>query len=416
MVHQDLHLTEKQVLLPGIVLSMNLLTMDLISLSAYIKEKALDNPLIELDERMIEVSFDPEAYSRIAASQASIQQYVCECIGESSVSREVALVAEYLASCLDPDGYLDLEGVPSLPYMDEAIALIQSFSPAGIGARSLSECLIIQLNQQGRLTPELEFLCRNCLEDISKYRTNEIARRIGKGREETIDLIDVIRHLDPKPAAHLNNHQTVNIIPEIKVIEVGDCLIAALNDSAMPVINMAKFEFDRSVRDSTVSSYIREKTREVQSLIRAVDFRRATLLAIAQKIVDIQEEALRHGKGSMKPLRMRDIALLLNVSPSTVSRACAGKYMEYKGRVFPLSDFFSSVLPGRYGDVSSVMIRNVIAEIIGFEDHSHPLSDERICNELELSGFVVSRRTVAKYRSMMNIPSSNERHRRYMEA
>jgi len=342
------------------------------------------------------------------------------------VSRKLA---EFIAGNLDPDGYLrvsleELAGMLGVPMAEaeRAVALVQRLEPAGIGARSLQECFKLQLlrmlaaggEQQPAIGRALGVVER-AFDDLLHQRWERITRQLGLSLDEVREVIEVLRHLDPRPGLQLGPADNVVIEPDVVVSKVEGEWQVALADDGFPRLRLSS-RYVGMLRagavDSEVASYLRERMRAALWFLRSVDQRQNTILRVARAIVQRQSGFLDHGLGHLRPLVLRDIADDIGMHESTVSRVVTNKHMATPRGVLPFKFFFHSAISHAVeGDISSLVVRDKIKELIATEDPRRPLSDARVARQLNRLGIRIARRTVAKYREEMGIPSSEQRRR-----
>ncbi|NLB52026.1 MAG: RNA polymerase factor sigma-54 [Syntrophomonadaceae bacterium] len=333
-------------------------------------------------------------------------------------------IGEYLIGNIDNNGYLNisLEEVSNycnvtVEETEEVLKAIQSFAPAGIGARDLAECLKLQLKSYGKQSAVVERIIDDYLEEVAKGRLSKIAREMNIPVQQVQDICDLIRTLDPKPGLQYSNNDAVKyIIPDIFVEKIDGQYIVVVNDFQYG--NLAVNNTYRKILrqpeafSEETKKYLDEKLGSALWLIRSIEQRRMTLYKVARCIVDIQTDFLDHGVHHLKPLTLRQVADLVEVHESTVSRATANKYIQTPQGLLEMKYFFSTAVKC-YGnsEKSSKSIKHTLEEIIAQEDAASPLSDEAIVKQLEEKGIKISRRTVAKYRQELNIPSAMSRKR-----
>ncbi len=338
-------------------------------------------------------------------------------------------VAEFIAGNLDPDGFLrvsldDLAASLDVPLADaeRALELVQSLEPAGIGARSLQECFRLQLARkletaataQPAITQALKVL-DYCFDDLLHQRWERITRQLGLSLEDVRKVIEVLKHLDLRPGLQLGQADNVVIEPDVVVTKVEGEWRVALADDGFPRLRLSS-RYVRMLRarsvDSEAASYLRERMRAALWFLRSVEQRQNTILRVARAIVQRQSGFLDHGLPHLRPLVLRDIADDIGMHESTISRVVTNKHMATPRGVFPFKFFFHSAISHAVeGDISSVVVRDRIKELIATEDPRRPLSDARVARQLNRLGIRIARRTVAKYREEMGIPSSEQRRR-----
>jgi RNA polymerase sigma-54 factor len=350
----------------------------------------------------------------------SLQQKLIEQVRLSELDDEGRTVAELVIGNIDDYGYLqasleELSATTSLPMerLLEVLRVIQSFHPAGVGARSLQECLMLQLERQGR-QESLEYrIIRDCMEALGKRRIPEIARKLDSNVDEVQEAFARIAQLDPRPGrAYLpdSNHY---ILPEVFVQKVGDEFVVTTSDDYVPhlrISNLYKDLMAQSDSPAEVREYIREKIRAGKFLIKSLHQRQQTILNIAREIVNRQREFMEHGVAFLKPLTMAQVAEVVGVHETTVSRAVSGKYIQTPQGIFEMKYFFTSGIQTVSGvNISNTSVKDMIADMIKAEDTSKPLSDEEIVKILSEKGIKIARRTVAKYRAELSILPSHLR-------
>ena len=322
---------------------------------------------------------------------------------------------------IDDDGYLvasidEIAAMGDWPEteVERVLAVVQAFDPIGVAARDLQECLLIQLKHLGLENTPSEIIVRDHIRLLQKHQVPELARAMGMGVEELKEHIDIVTHLDPKPGARHTSLQSHYVIPDVYISKVEDQYVAMLNDEGMPQLRISpvyRRMLDKSSNNSTETrSYVKEKFRSALWLIKSVDQRQKTIHKVATSIINFQREFLDHGIEHLRPLVLRDVANDIGMHESTVSRVVNNKYMHTPQGVFEMKYFFHSGIHSAYGEsVSSVTIKQRIKKIVGDEDPQKPLSDSRIVGLLQSDGLVLARRTIAKYREELRIPTSSQR-------
>ncbi|HSL20706.1 MAG TPA: RNA polymerase factor sigma-54 [Vicinamibacterales bacterium] len=322
---------------------------------------------------------------------------------------------------LDDDGYLVASvdeiaamGNWSVPDVERALQHVQTFDPIGVAARDLQECLTLQLRHVGLAGTITEKIVTDHLKLLQNHQVPEIARRLGVTVDELKEHIEVVRNLDPKPGSRYNPSQSQYVIPDVYVVKVEDRYEVFLNEEGLPQLRISPVYrrlLDKSgdASDET-RAYVKDKFRSALWLIKSVDQRQKTIHKVATSIVNFQKEFLDHGIEYLRPLVLRDVANDIGMHESTVSRVVNNKYMHTPQGVFEMKFFFHSGISSSYGEsVSSVTIKQRIRKIIENEDPRKPLSDSKIVSILQKEGLILARRTIAKYREELKIPTSNQR-------
>jgi len=322
---------------------------------------------------------------------------------------------------LDDDGYLvasvdEIAAMGSWPIaeVERALRLVQGFDPIGVAARDLQECLSLQIRHLGLEGTPTERIVTEHLRLLQNHQVPELARKLGLPIEELKQYIAVIQHLDPKPGSRYNRPQSQYVTPDVTVVKIEDQYVVVLNEEGLPQLRISP-AYRRLLEKGTENSdetraYVKDKFRSALWLIKSVEQRQKTIYKVATSIVNFQRDFLDHGIEHLRPLVLRDVANDIGMHESTVSRVVTNKYMHTPQGVFEMKFFFHSGISSSYGEsVSSVTIKQRIRKIIENEDPHKPLSDSKIVSLLQKEGLVLARRTIAKYREELKIPTSNQR-------
>jgi RNA polymerase sigma-54 factor len=335
------------------------------------------------------------------------------------------LIATMLVDAIDDDGYLadSLEEicaslapdvVSDVDEVERVLACVQRFDPLGVGARDLSECLLLQLAPFAPDTPGLDLVRRlaaECLEQLGEQDYGTIRRRLGCSAEELETAVALLRSLNPRPGSAADTRPPEYVVPDVFVRRAEDGWRVEMNPAIAPRLRV-NTTYAGCLGRSGEYSTLRSQLQEARWLVKSLEIRNETLIRVARAIVLHQRDFLERGEEGMRPLVLREIAEGLELHESTVSRATTGKYMHTPRGVFEFRYFFSSQVAGSDGEsVSSTAIRARIRKLISEEDPRKPLSDSALTRLLLAEGVEVARRTVAKYRESMGFPSSNERRR-----
>ncbi|MFQ5429002.1 MAG: RNA polymerase factor sigma-54 [Phycisphaerae bacterium] len=299
--------------------------------------------------------------------------------------------------------------------LDAALALLQTLEPVGVGARDLAECLLIQLRAQGDTDPFHAELVEEHLVELAKNMFPVVARKTGRSIDEIKEALKVIGKLNHHPGLLVRTQDVPRISPDILVDynEDGDGYTVRLTRGSSPRLRIAP-HYRRMLQDKSgdkkVREFIRNRIEAAAAIIDAIHYRRERMLELAKVIVDRQRDFFDYGPQFLKVLRMRDLAEEFNCDPSTISRTVDGKYLQCPRGIYPLRMFFTGGTTDDRGEsVSWDSIRAKVKAIIDAEDKSAPLSDDEIAKRLETTGTAIARRTVAKYRAQLNIPSARQR-------
>lgn len=337
-------------------------------------------------------------------------------------------IATAIIDAIDNDGYLacplqdileliDDDREIELDEVEATLHLVQAMEPAGIAARDLKECLLLQLDQYDAVTPwlvEAKALINNNLDLLASHDFNMLTRRMKLSRDELSEVIALIQSLNPRPGNQVQNERIQYVVPDVYVKKVKGAWRVELNSDAMPRlrINANYASMIKRADNSADNSSLKNHLQEARWFIKSLQSRSETLLRVATAIVERQRAFLEYGEEAMKPLVLHDIAETLGMHESTISRVTTRKYMHTPRGIFELKYFFSSHVNTDYGGAaSSTAIRALIKKLIQAEKPEKPLSDSKIAILLSDQGIKVARRTVAKYREAMSIPPSNERKR-----
>ena len=303
---------------------------------------------------------------------------------------------------------------------DELLAVLrrlQQFDPPGIFARDLQECLLIQLNQLDQSTPYLDVavaLVQNFLADIASVEFHKLARKTKLDATDLQQALSLIRSLNPQPGEHLCSNNAEYIVPDVHVDKLSGAWQVRLNNDNLPrlKINQSYASLIKRSDDSAENQYLKNNLVEARWFLRSLESRNDSLMRVATAIVEMQQGFLNHGPVAMRPMVLSDIAQQLDLHESTVSRVTTKKYMATPQGIFELKYFFSShVGTAAGGECSSTAVCAMLKEMISAEQPSKPLSDNKLAALLAEQGIQVARRTVAKYRESINIPSSSQRKR-----
>ena len=445
----SLQLQQKQVLSQRMQQSVEILQMHALALSEYAKELAEENPLLEWTEDVLqaeergekllqklewlqeadeqnrgyyhieqETAEREEADSRFGKKEAqSLREYLLFQINILKIPEDHKKVLRFLAESTAESGYLEADAVESLIeryHLKEKTAArileqFQSLDPAGVGARDLKECLLIQLRQK----ETSELACRiveQHLEELAKNRLSYLAKQCRVTVEEVTRALQEIRACAPKPGSGFRGEEPVGyIVPDILVEQKNGELSVSVNRSATPHLQISA-SYVRMLREGTgaeTTEYISEKLKQAEWALQCISKRENTLQQTAECIVERQKAFFLHKDGQLLPLKLADVAEKLQLHESTVSRAVKEKYLQCERGIFPLHAFFSKAMAAEGEEtVSADSIRRRIRELIAREDKKKPLSDRELTEKLTAEGIQISRRTVAKYRESMEIPGA----------
>ncbi len=358
----------------------------------------------------------------------SLQEHLLWQLNLAPMSDTDRLIAVTLIDCINNQGYLEesLEEVleafdPELDIeLDEVEAVlhrIQQFEPAGVGARDLRECLLLQLHQLDSDTPwlsEAKRLTSDYLDLLGSRDYNQLIRRLKLKEDDLRQVIELIQSLNPRPCSQISANEPEYVVPDVIVRKDNERWLVELNQESMPRlrVNPQYAGFVRRADSSADNTFMRNQLQEARWFIKSLQSRNETLMKVASQIVEHQRGFLEYGDEAMKPLVLHDIAEAVGMHESTISRVTTQKFMHTPRGIYELKYFFSShVSTSEGGECSSTAIRAIIKKLVAAENQKKPLSDSKIAGLLEAQGIQVARRTVAKYRESLGIAPSSERKR-----
>ena len=335
--------------------------------------------------------------------------------------RSVREAAEAIVGNLDDNGYLTqtLEELAeetgcTVADAQEALRVVHTLDPAGVGARDLRECLLLQLSNRGGEGGVAWQIIESHLKMVELKQTKDLAKLLKRPIEHIQIALDIVRHLDPYPGQRYSTPGARQVEPDVYISKDGDDYLIQLNDDDVPQLRLNpqyRKMLDRDQEpDKEVRNYVKDRFTAAIMLMKNIEQRRQTIMKVCQTVVRRQGDFLERGLDELRPMMIKDVAEEIGVHPSTVSRAVAGKYAHTPQGVFELRYFFSEAVQGPSGMATPLLVlKKKVKKMIDEEDHSHPLTDEQITDRLQAEGIQVTRRTVAKYREDMRIPSTHQR-------
>jgi RNA polymerase sigma-54 factor len=339
-------------------------------------------------------------------------------LGPPPAGSDLGLAVEAVVGALDPDGYLripleDLAARTRLPVIERALALVQRLDPPGVGARSIRECLLLQLRQQEAPDPLAVQILEEHYEAFQRCRYADLARLLRVDQAQVTQAVEAIARLEPKPGRRFGAEETRYVVPDVHVHKVGDDYAIVLNDEGIPRLRINGYYRSMIARapGDEARRYVEDRLRSAVWLIKSVHQRQKTLYKVAQSIVHFQRAFLEHGVSHLRPLSLRHVAEDIGMHESTVSRVTTNKYVETPQGLFELKFFFHSGIAKEHGgeEVSSISVKQMIEGLVAHEDVGKPLSDQDITRLLKERGLNIARRTVAKYREELGIFPSHQR-------
>jgi RNA polymerase sigma-54 factor len=331
-------------------------------------------------------------------------------------------IGEAIIGNIDENGYLcasDEELSETCGYgiddIHEAITLIQSFDPPGIGARTLKECLLIQLRILELSGSLVEKLVIDHLPDLEKKNYKLLAKKYDTPLDDIIAAVKIIEELDPKPGRNFASVSTNYIAPDVHIEKNDDEFQIILNDEGVPRLRLnshyRKLLANKNMLSKEEKSYLDERLRSAVWLLKSLDQRNRTIYKVTKSIIKFQKDFFEKGVQYLKPLNLRDVSEDIDMHESTVSRVTSNKYLSCNQGIFSFRHFFSSALQGNNGNVSSTIVKEMIKKLILEENSLKPYSDLKIAEMLKQNNISIARRTVAKYREELKIPPHNKRKR-----
>jgi len=362
--------------------------------------------------------------SQLLAEPSSLREHLYFQTALSHIPESRKNLVRLLIDSLDEDGYL-LQGLSELQEMlpeelgiaqndlEDALDCLQHFDPAGVGARNLKECLVLQLKAlPGEVCYREQAIrvVREYLEILASHDFMQIKKLLGCEDQSLRAIQKLITNLNPKPGAQFNSHSERYIVPDITVAKKDGTWVASLNQAAIPRLNINHLYANILKQEHHSERGLINQLNEAKWLIKNIQQRSSTIHKVASVIVERQQQFFEHGDVAMRPLVLREIAEVLNLHESTVSRVTTQKFMYTPRGIFELKYFFGShVATDSGGACSATAIRALIKQLVQEENPRKPLSDNKISNILEQQGIVVARRTIAKYRESLQIPAANLR-------
>ncbi len=446
---QTQRLAQQLVLTPQLQQAIKLLQLSQLELVEAIEEEIKENPVLEVREEEPEEREEPKKeemlewleryspsedfmpredkdypdYENIVKKVSGLRDYLRRQVGLSDFSWEQRIYAEWIIENIDDNGYLassleEIAEMSAIPVqsLEPVLKKIQMLDPAGVGARDLKECLLIQYRQRGEKDEVFEDVLLHHFELFKKMDLKEIAKKTGYSLEQIKAVFEKMQVFDPKPGRNYESDQPIYVVPDVYVVKGEDGLEVFLNDDNIPDLKMNRHYVELFVSEKLngdTKEYIRKKIKQAEWFMKSLQQRQKTLYLVAKSIVDFQAEFFEKGVRCLKPLILKDVANYVGVHESTVSRITTNKYMGTPSGVFEMKFFFTTGVGSENGDAQSAnAVKDYIAEIVEKEDRHIPLKDEEIVALLsERFNVRIARRTVAKYREVLHIQSSRERRR-----
>ncbi|MBN4062662.1 MAG: RNA polymerase sigma-54 factor [Alkaliphilus sp.] len=454
---QQLIQTQKLIMTPQLKQSIKILQLNSIDLRQLIMSEFLKNPILEIEEHISDELNEHREndvnqvdwkeywkdyykspvysariqstnnendynYENIVSTTITLQDFLMEQYRLAPITDRKDEIAYFIINSLNANGYLllTLEEIAKnnevdLEIIEKTLSIVQSFEPSGIGARDLRECLIIQLTNRDLEYSNAYRIVDRFINELAAHKFPYIAKQLTITVEEVQSIYDFIRTLEPKPGREFSSTELRYITPDAIIKKVQGEYIVTLTESSSPrlkISNVYRNLLYSSEKNNESANYISEKLNSASWLIKSIEQRKRTIRRVIEEIIKRQNDFFEYGKGHLKPMTLNEIASSIDVHESTVSRATSGKYVETPLGTFELKYFFSSGVEGTCGEkISSESVKKHIKRIIEEENPKKPYSDNKIVTILETEGILISRRTVAKYRSSLNIVCTSQRRR-----
>lgn len=437
---------QKLIMTQELQLSVKILQLTSYELGEFIDEQLTENPLLEIDEKEktdlnkesdefesylenhVEDYYEPDYYEKqekedevtpfhFISNESSLWDYLKEQLSLTPMSKRDNMLAEYIIDNIDEHGYLscsteEIAKKNNIPEADAERILnaVQEFDPPGIGARNLTECLIIQVRLRGICEKTLERIISENLQMVAEGKTSKLAKLYDIPEETAEGYIEIIKSLDPKPGIRFSSERTRYVIPDVIIEKIEGKYVVSVNEDNIPELKVNKlYRKIITDRESPEYKYVRDKLQSAIWIIKSIEQRITTIKRVVEAIIEHQIDFFDRDL-ELKPMTLKQIATEIGMHESTVSRAVKGKYAETPKGIFEIKNFFiRGMCDSCGGEISTDSIKNLIKEIITGEQSNKPYSDQDISDMLGKRSIKISRRTVAKYREEMFIPSSSKR-------
>jgi RNA polymerase sigma-54 factor len=361
---------------------------------------------------------DDLPFENMVRSATSLTDHLDEQLRFTAEDPKIRLIGTEIIGNLDEDGYLRAELAEiaqrcqvDVPDVESVLSLVQGFDPLGVAARSVQECLLIQLKADPNPDPVSVEIVEQHFEDLTKRRYPDIARALKLPLDRVMESVEEIMGLEPKPGRRFGGNDSRYIVPDVVVHKMGTEYVVVLNEDGIPRLRVNSL-YRSLLRNSgdEARQYVEQKLRSAVWLIKSVDQRQRTLRKVTQSIVKFQHAFLDKGLAHLRPLSLRDVGEDIGMHESTISRVTTNKYVETPQGLFELKFFFHSGIASDDGEMkSSVSVKKMIQDLLANEDSAKPLSDQEVAQVLKSRGLVIARRTVAKYREELGILPSHQR-------
>lgn len=362
----------------------------------------------------------PPSFEQFLSKKPDLYDHLLWQLRLSNVNEDIKIVGETIIGNIDENGYLvaSLEEIAETAQTDldsaeKSLSLIQSFDPPGVGARTLSECLLLQVRELKLGSTLIEKIVMHNLEHLEKRKYQVIAQQYGLPLDDIMSAVKIIEGLEPKPGRNFSSASANYIVPDVYLVKTAEGYQILLNDEGLPRLKVSSF-YRRIIQQNNAfpkedKQFLVEKLRSAVGLLKSLDQRNRTIYRVTETLLDLQKDFFAKSVENLKPLTLKEVASALNLHESTVSRVTSNKYFACEHGIFSFRFLFSSALNSGMGSVSSTSVKNTIKNIISEENQQKPLSDQHVAEVLKKEGITIARRTVAKYREELGIPSQIQR-------
>ncbi|PIC83637.1 RNA polymerase factor sigma-54 [Sporosarcina sp. P1] len=401
--------------------AIELLQLSTYDLELYIREKELENPVIEIQEAERTDSFQERQSTNYSSQETNSTEWVKqqEVSTRDQMLRQVEIdfkdvetkqLLKTLIHGLDDNGYLCAE-MQSIEHVETGIELLQQIGPPGIGSRTLQECLLLQVKSCEEYPALIETFISKYLPYVAERKWADIAKGMNITMAHVNELHEFLLTLHPRPCPELGHSETEFMMPDVIIEEKDGKLSFHLNDRDLPKIGLRKEYVSSLTGTSELSSYLRGYHKQAQWLLTSIEQRRNTIIRIVTDLLEKQDAFFRHGRKALQPMTMKDVADSIEMHESTISRTVSNKVIQTPAGTFEMRSLFTSKLAAQDGDsVSPSAVKTSIQSLVTNEDKRKPLSDQKIVDLLlKEQGITISRRTVSKYREELHILSSSKR-------
>ena len=368
------------------------------------------------------VSYDSEKkesiqYENFTSKEKTLREHLLWQLMMSNISKKECSVGNMIISNLNKDGYFNYslkefseKNSIGIKFAERVLFLIQKFDPVGVGARNLKECLMLQIKYLKIDDPLLITIVTKYLKELENKQYKIIAKKLKISIEDIVNVVKIIKKLEPKPGRIFNEEKATYVVPDIFVYKVDNEFIIVLNDENMPKLTVSKMYQDLKEYPDETKSYVQEKMKSASWLIKSINQRQRTIYNVVKSIFKFQRDFFNKGISMLKPMVLKDVAEDIEMHESTISRVTTNKYVHTPQGIFELKYFFNSSINRTFGEtIASASVQDKIKQIIKKEPKQKPYSDEKIMEILKQSNVSIARRTVAKYRNILKILPANKR-------